>query len=280
MRYLIVLLMLLIAMPSIGQHQAPFFMGEPDEDDGMLGGDTEAPIESWVFSNSSTLPTGSYDYIINTVGGSGELNEGSPTSVKSTSSALRIKINSTDLPIDMYSEIGMLYDYDVSNELAGKEIVKATIHWMIKSYNSMAFGNDIRIDVIGLIDGDIDDWVDYSTSTTSDVCYDYYDASESSSWVTAISAYDEDSPDDGLADTHLEVGTFWGIRSDTTMNAYSGSDVMHVDVTEQVKAWASGRGEGGFLVFGKKESGNMIMSTCNVNDSSTSCRPFLEVFAR
>ena len=280
MKILIVLLMLLIALPSIGQHASPFFMGGVgDKDEDMSGGMTELPIESWVFSNGSTMPSGSYDYT-ESMCCSGELKYDSPTTVRNNSSGLRTRAGEDGWGVDAAPECATLLGFDCGTILSGKTIVKATLAFKLLSWVALtAGGDDLTIDIVGIMDSNFDDWVDYSSTSTSDVCYDYYDASSSSTWVTAISTYTSTAPNDGWTDSYPATGTFWGVHADTTMNSFTGNSVFTIDVTEAVKAWVAGENEGGFILFGQR-SGGGLPYFYNISDATTSNRPYLEVYAR
>lgn len=233
-------------------------------------------IESWVFSNSSTLPIGSYDNTINTVGGSGEVDTSSPTSTRSVSSSIRVKLAGGGWPLDTTPERGVLIDFDVATELSGLEIVKATLGMEIALGD--ASGAEATLDVIGIIDSDYDDWVGFSTSTVSDVSLNYYDTSETTAWVTALSTYSSTTPDDGWTNVYPATGTFWGVHYDTVFTSHAGGQLMTFNVTEAVQAWAAGENEGGFLLFGIR-SGGLSIVLRNIGESAE-YRPYLEVYTR
>jgi len=277
MKHLLILLMLLIAMPSIGQHSTPFTMGGAGDDNGMTGGITEAPIESWVFSNSSTLPTDTYDHVVNVTSGSGELDYANQTTVRSTGSGIRANLTTSGFPISTGTERGVLIDFNVSSSLSGLEVVKATLNLKAADWHSYT-GVPAVFDIAGIIHSDLDDWVDYSTSTASDVCYAYYDASTTSSWGTAISTFDDSSPGDGWTDTYPATGAFWAVHSDSSLTSYALGATLTFDVTEAVQAWAAGENEGGFLIHGTRVGGLTVVFD-NINQSASG-RPFLEVYAR
>jgi hypothetical protein len=246
----------------------------------VIGGPASASasaVACMVFSNSSTMasiPTGEDVTAINAVGGSGELNYSNPTTIRSTSSTLRVNVTSYGLPIDYGGERAALIDFDVASELSGANVIKATIHIMQTNWGTSDLGDfDMTLQAIGITDRFFDDWVNYSTSGASDVCFDYYDASTSSAWTNDLENYLYS----GLAQSYPSAGNFWGVVSDTILTELTSDAEYTIDVTEQVQAWAAGENEGGFLLFGSR-FGSTYIPFGNINYSDTDIRPYLDVY--
>jgi len=238
-------------------------------------------VESWVFSNSSTMYTGEYTHEITSVGGSGELNINSTTTPRGASDPLRFKVSGDGWPIDAYSEIAALLDFDVSDNIGGRNVIKSTLFLRATSWGGLSLGGQaMRMDVVGLLHKNLDDWIPYSTSTTSDVTFDYYDTSATSAWRTNIGTFWESTPNDGMT-TSYPFGAgdqFWGIKSDTTFTDWADDGIITIDVTEIMQAWAAGEREGGLMLFGARSgSANPVFG--NVNWTATH-RPYLEVFTQ
>jgi len=228
----------------------------------------------------SSIPEGDNITRVNSVGGSGELNSATTTGTRPTSSPLRFKASSNGWPILEYSEIGALIDFNVSDELLGRDVIKATLHIRLTGWAAQDYGSEpLYMDIVGLIGGDIDDWVDYSTPTSSNVSYDYYKRDSFLLWQPPI--YEYNPVTHGGLGTSYPFGLhddFWGVATDTTITSVLDEAELTFNVTEQVQAWAGGENEGGFLLFGERVgSALLVFGNINWDDSY---RPYLEVYIK